>query len=209
MRSANGGIAPLFQSPRLVAAVAELASLAALGTMTTSSTPQVRWLDFSGAPPMLIPRSLARSWRGTTDPTTGEFRQFDRQNPVTDYDRAVAAAWPGRSILEFMGARLLVLYSEYDQHTWDSSRLILACGGWLPSDEVLRQAPWTDPVCWRAEHTDYLLMNSAADAAHDLRDDDFMPVRLSPGIYTVEYSDIASEFVGCFHRFIRDGHAAS
>jgi hypothetical protein len=107
-----------------------------------------------------------------------------------------------------MGARILVLYSEYDQHTWDSTRQMLACGGWLPSDNVLRQASWTDPFDWRAEHTDYLLMNSSADAADDLGDDDFMPVQLPLGVYTVEYSDIASEFVGCFHRFIRDGHAA-
>jgi hypothetical protein len=171
--------------------------------MNPSPRPHVRWLDFSGAPPMLIPRSLARSWRGTTDPTTGEHRELDQHNPITDYDRAVAAAWPGRSILEFMGTQILVLYSEYDQHAWDSSRQMLACGGWLPADDVLRGAAWTDPIRWRGEHTDYLLMNSAADAADDLRDDDFMPVQLSPGIYTVEYSDIAAEFVGCFHRFIR------
>ena len=51
---------------------------------------------------MLIPRSLAHFWRGTTDPATGEYRAFDRDNPVTDYDRACVAAWLGTSTLKFM-----------------------------------------------------------------------------------------------------------
>jgi hypothetical protein len=174
----------------------------------TSPTSQVRWLDFSGAPPMLIPRRLAEHWRGGTDPSTGEYRELDQQNPVTDYDRACAAAWPGRSIIEFRGAQVLVLYTEYDQHTWDSTRLIVACGGWLPSDHELRGATWSDPIRWPAEHTDYLLMNSAADASAGLVEDEFMSVRLASGVYTIEYADITSEYVGIFHRFVRDGHAA-
>jgi hypothetical protein len=51
-------------------------------------------------------------------------------------------------------------------------------------------------------------MNSAADATDGLRDDDIMPVRLPPGIYTIEYADITSEYDGLFHRFVRDDHAA-
>jgi hypothetical protein len=82
--------------------------------MSTSPTSQVRWLDFSGAPPMLIPQSLAELWRGTTDPATGEYREFDKDNPVTDYDRACAAARPERSVLEFRGVPILILYTEYD-----------------------------------------------------------------------------------------------
>jgi hypothetical protein len=177
-------------------------------TRMTSPTPQVRWLDFSGAPPMLIPQSLAGSWRGTTDPATGHYREVDTTNPVTDYDRACSAAWPGRSILDFNGVSILILYSEYDQHSWDASRQILACGGWFPSDDGVRHATWTDAIRWRAEHTDYLLMNSAADATAGLLDDDFMPVRLPSGLYAIEYADITSDYVGCFHRFIRADHAA-
>jgi hypothetical protein len=106
-----------------------------------------------------------------------------------------------------MGAQVLVLYTEFDQHTWDSTRHILACGGWLPSDDELRQATWTNPIRWRAEHTDYLLMNSAADGSDHLENDEFMVIQLRPGIYTIEYSDITSGNVGCFHRFIRDDDA--
>lgn len=111
-------------------------------------------------------------------------------------------------MLEFKGASIVILYTEFDRHTWDGSRQILACGGWLPSDDELRRATWTDPIRWQAAHTDYLLMNSAVDASDGLPDDEFMPVRLASGIYTIDYSDITSEYVGCFHRFVREGHSA-
>jgi hypothetical protein len=173
----------------------------------TTSTSQERWLDFSGAPPMLIPRSLAEYWRGTTDAATGEHRKFDKDNPVTDYDRACAAAWPGRSVLELRGVPILILYTEYDQHSWDGSRQILACGGWFPSEDEFRHATWADPIHWHAEHKDYLLMNSAADASAGLLDDEFMRVRLPSGVYTIEYATITSEYVGIFHRFVRDDRA--
>jgi hypothetical protein len=103
---------------------------------------------------------------------------------------------------------ILVLYSEFDRHSWDANRLILACGGWFPSEDEVQKAAWSDPICWRAEHTDYLLMNSAADANAGLLDGEFMPVRLPSGVYTIEYAGITSEYVGIFHRFTRDHHAA-
>lgn len=156
---------------------------------------------------MLIPQSLAEHWRGTTDPATGEYREFDSDDPVTDYDRAGAVAWPGRSVLEFRGVPILVLYTEYDLHGWDADRRILACGGWFPSEDEVRRGTWTDPIRWHATHTDYFLMNSAADGSAGLLDDEFMPVRLPSGIYTIEYTDITSKYVGIFHRFVRGDHA--
>lgn len=175
--------------------------------MSTDSSSKGPWLDFSGAPPLLIPQQLARHWRGTTDPSTGDYRECDADNPVTDYDRACAAAWPGRSVVEFRGTSILVLYSEFDRHSWDAGRLILASGGWFPSDDEVRRAAWSDPIRWRAEHTDYFLVNSAADASAGLLDGEFMPVRLSSGVYTIEYADITSEYVGIFHRFVRVDHS--
>jgi hypothetical protein len=174
--------------------------------MSTAKS-EVRWLDFSGAPPILIPQILAELWRGTTDPATGEYRELDQDNPVTDYDRACTTARPDSIILEFRGVPILVFYTEHDRHTWDVGRQILACGGWLPSEDELRRATWTDPIRWRAEHTDYLLMNSAADASADLAADDLMPVRLPSGLYTIERAEISSTYLGVFHRFVRDDPA--
>ncbi len=103
-----------------------------------------------------------------------------------------------------MDAQALVLYAESDAHTWDSARQIVACGGWLPSDDELRRASWADPIEWRCEESDLLLMNSAADGTKGLLDDDFMPLQLASGIYTVECSQIEAEYVGYFHRFRSD-----
>jgi|SRR5687768_1018267 len=174
---------------------------------------ELQWLDFSGAPPMLIPQRLAKYWRATTDRTTGEYRDLDLNHLVTDYDRACAVSWPGKSTLEFMGAEVLVLYTEYDQHTWDARRQMVACSGWwLPSDEELRKAKWSNPIQWRAEETDYLLMNSALDGTvecfDELLGEEWMPVRLKSGMYTIEYADVTTHGgIGCFHRFTMEGRS--
>ena len=170
--------------------------------MIVPTTSPVRWLDFSGAPPIVIPKSIAILWRGTTDPATGQYREVNVEAPVTDYDRACAAAWPGRSVVELGGASVLALYTEFDLHTWDVRRQLVACGGWLPSDDDLRSGTWTDTVYWQTQHSDFLLMNSAADG-QDLRDEDYLPLQLTPGQYAVEYCHIEAESVGCFHRVRR------
>jgi len=152
---------------------------------------------------MIIPRRLAALWRGTTDPATEDYRELDQEDPVTDYDRACAVASLGRGILEFEKSQLLVLYTESDCHLWDAARRIVACGGWLPSDEELARAKWADPIEWRCDDTNLLLMNSATDSAQGFLDGDFMPVELPTGIYVVESSDITSKYVGYFHKFTR------
>ena len=158
---------------------------------------------------MLIPQRLAEFWRGITDPATGEFRDLDMENPVTDYDRACAVGlmWPSRRSLEFRGAEVLVLYTECDQHTWDSKRQMVACGGWLPREEELARAKWSEriePIRWEAKDTDYFLMNPAADASAGLEDDDFMPVRLRRGVYTIEFTYLSARYEGIFYRFVRE-----
>lgn len=101
-----------------------------------------------------------------------------------------------------MGAPVLVLYTEFDLHSWDPGRRIVACGGWLPSDNELHRAAWTDPVHWQTHEASLLLINSAVDAEGGVRDEDYLPVHLEAGSYTIEYSYIEGESVGCFHRFI-------
>jgi len=160
-----------------------------------------RWLDFSGAPPLLIPARLARQWRGAINPADGDYSDLNVDAPVSDYDRACAAAWPGRGILPIADSSALVLYTEYDEHTWDASRRLVACGSWLPTEAELSAAEWSDPLTWDVRDTDFLLINSAADGASGLLADEFMEVRLTPGTYIVEYAALESTYIGCFHRF--------
>jgi hypothetical protein len=163
---------------------------------------KLQWLDFSGAPPMIIPRHLAAFWRGSTDPATEDYRELNTENPVTDYDRACGVASLGRGILEFQQSQLLVLYSEFDRHSWDGARRIVACGGWLPSDEELARAEWANRIEWWCDHSDLLLMNSATDSAQGFLKGDCMRVKLPAGVYHVESTYLESEYVGYFHRFI-------
>jgi hypothetical protein len=98
------------------------------------------WLDFSGAPPLLIPLSLVGLWRGGVDPSSGRYRDVNTENPKTDYDRACLAAWPGRGLIEVGKALALALYTEWDQVSWDPGCRVVACGGWWPSPMQLESA---------------------------------------------------------------------
>ena len=160
-----------------------------------------RWLDFSGAPPLLIPTRLVSQWRGAINPATGNYSELNTKAPVTDYDRACASAWPGRGVLTIANATALVLYTEYDEHTWDAQNKLVACGSWLPTKAELASASWEDPLSWHVQDTDFLLVNSAADGAAGLSDNEFMEVRLAPGQYVIEYTALEETYIGCFHRF--------
>jgi hypothetical protein len=159
------------------------------------------WLDFSGAPPLLIPKRLVARWHGATDPATGRHFDLNTKAPVTDYDRACAAAWPGRGALRVGDSFALALYTEFDEHTWDAGRRMIAGGSWLPTDNELAGAAWSNPFSWRIADTEFVLMNSAANGSRGLRPEEFMELRLASGNYIVEYADLEATRVGCFHRF--------
>jgi hypothetical protein len=159
------------------------------------------WLDFSGAPPLLIPAALVPLWRGCIDRSTGKYRDADPKHPTTDYDRACAAAWPGRGLVAVGDSTALVLYSEWDEVAWDQSANIVACGSWWPNTEQLNSASWGDPLLWKSTYTEYLLINSAADGSVGLRADDYFEIQLPLGACTLEYAQIDADFIGGFHRF--------
>jgi hypothetical protein len=162
-----------------------------------------RWLDFSGAPPLLIPKRLVQHWHGSINPSTGKWRDLDTESPRTDYDRACASAWPGRGVIDVGEGSALAIYTEFDAHSWDAERCLVLCGGWVPSDRELSEAEWSDPLVWDTTDSEFLLMNSAANGAGRLLDDDFLQVVLEPGSYVVEYTALEGEYLGCFHRFTR------
>jgi hypothetical protein len=162
--------------------------------------PETRWLDFSGAPPLIIPRPIVQFWRGTTDPSTGEFRVHNPAIPVTDYDRACLVALPGKAILEVEGLQVLSLHSGADLHSWGSRQRILACGSPWPSGDELRQALWTHPVRWHTGVRSLVLMNSAVDGSRGLWDRNSLRMSLAPGDYIVTSAQIGYNY---FHRFTR------
>jgi hypothetical protein len=161
------------------------------------------WLDFSGAPAMLVPASLVGLWRGAIDPATERYSDLNSKEPKTDYDRACAEAWPGRGELHLGQSSALVIYSEYDEHAWMPEDCIVASGSWFPTPEQLKWANWSDEFEWKADFEEYLLLNSAADGKSDLQPDDYVPVTLERGTYLVEFAFIEAEYVGSFTRLTR------
>jgi hypothetical protein len=161
------------------------------------------WLDFSGAPAMLIPAALVTLWRGAIDPATESYADLNSKEPKTDYDRACLAAWPGRGEVRLGDSSALVMYSEHDEHAWMAKDCVVASGSWFPTSEQLEQANWTDAFDWEADFDEYLLLNSAADGKNRLQPDDHLPVKLERGTYLVEFAFIEAEYVGCFTRLTR------
>jgi len=150
---------------------------------------------------LLIPRSLAPLWHGCIDPQSGAHMPLNTAEPLTDYDRACASAWPGRGVLTLGHGSALVLYTEFDLHAWDDANHTLACGGWLPAAAQLDGAPWSDPFLWTVVDSDVVLINSAQTGFVAMQTDAYIPVHLVPGTYRVEYVDLEADSVGCFHRF--------
>jgi hypothetical protein len=162
-----------------------------------------QWLDFSGAPAILIPAALIGLWRGAIDPATESYSDLNSKAPKTDYDRACAAAWPGRGEIRLAQSSALAIYSEYDEHAWMAKESVVASGSWLPTPAQIRLAKWTDAFDWKADFEEYLLLNSAADGKSGLLADDYAVVKLERGIYLVEFAFIEAEHVGCFTRLTR------
>jgi Immunity protein 21 len=158
------------------------------------------WLDFSGAPAMLIPAALIGLWRGAIDPATESYSDLNSKEPKTDYDRACAAAWPRKGEIRLAQSSALALYSEYDEHTWIAEERVVASGSWLPTPEQIRLAKWTDAFDWKADFEEYLLLNSAADGKSKLQSGDYAAIKLERGTYLVEFAFIEAECVGCFTR---------
>lgn len=161
----------------------------------------VIWQDFSGAPALLLARSSLGNWHGTYNARTGALADLDLETPATDYDRACRAAWPGVASVSVGSACGLALYSEDDVYAWLPQYCVVASGGWVPDESSLQQAQWGDAVHWSTSTEDLVLLNSAANAADDLRDEDLLNVRLQPGDYLVEFAFIQSDLSGWFHRF--------
>jgi len=144
------------------------------------------WLDFSGAPALLVPARLVPLWRGCVDPATGEHALPDFDGPRTDFDRACAALMQSEcATLTLGGGTLLALELETDHVVWDPEALIVSDTTEPLSADALARATWTAIGRWRTQAAEHLLMNAAADGAA-LCDDEWLPVRLPVGELVVE-----------------------
>ncbi len=146
------------------------------------------WMDYSGAPALLIPSRVTRLWTGVNNPDWA------------DYNRACELAWPGKGIISIGETTGYVFYSESDTHSWLANLEIYASGGWIPKTNELESANWEDMVVWQALDREYFLVNSAEDLTEGMSSVEHQVVMLPEGLYEIAYAQIMRECYGEFHR---------
>jgi hypothetical protein len=159
-------------------------------------------LNFSGSPPILLPRRAAARWRGIFDPT-GQPRELSVEDPQTDHDKACAASRVSNSILRVDGEECLVLYTESDEHLWVDGLGIIVCGNWVPSRGSLDGAEWIGQITWHCSEKYPILLNSSVNASPGLLDrEEFLQISLLDGLYVVDRALVCEgENEAIVHRF--------
>lgn len=187
------------------------------------------WLNYSGALPLLIPDSLKHQWRGfylraapgdtgipdleLADGAYNICDDFDFDNPRTDYDRACAASL-GRNhaatrshfFVPIGPGKGLVFVNEDNLITWWPEQNMAVSGGSLPDPAKLDGLTWEEELIWDLGEDKLTLMNSCN---HGLEPDmdDFIPVRLPAGRYSIECAHYPDDRL-ILHRFTRTGGAS-
>jgi hypothetical protein len=163
----------------------------------------VKWVDYSGAIPILLPLGIKQHWNGfylPSDPAAGRipdlelsdanydiYDDFDFEHPKTDYDRAGALAGISPVQLIPVGTGHGVVFAaEMDRLTWWSGLSMLVNGGVLPDLARLNQIDWSRELELDIVEPGHFLMN-ACDHGADEDGMDFLEVTLLPGRYVIEY----------------------
>lgn len=192
---------------------------------------KITWLSYEGAPPLLIPDSLKHRWRGfyrrggteelgepDLDLADGAWyidAEFDFDNPRTDYDRACAAGMDENHAADkthyfvpIGPGKGLVFQNEIDSITWWPEQNMAVSGVNLLDPAKLDGLAWEEELIWDLGEDELTLMNSCN---HGLEPDmdDFIPVRLPAGRYSIECAQCPDDHgLLTLHRFTRTGPAS-
>jgi len=188
------------------------------------------FVSYYGSPPILLPVSVRKFWRGfylpidalpdEYDPETIDpdlvlpegayviWDEFDFDNPKTDYDRACSNR-SDRSTVHTVpvGPGLgLVFSTELKRHYWWQEKIMLLDGGGLPDIDKLATLNWTDELRWSSDETDFILMNSCDHGASPAEKSTF-DVFLPRSEYIIQRAETVSsdgdqEYCLIIHRFL-------
>jgi hypothetical protein len=163
---------------------------------------EARWVDYSGAAPILLPKGLLRYWKvfylpavpGEKSPDLelpeGLFticNRFDFVNPKTDYDRACALGGiPAVQTIAVGPGHGLVFATELNTLTWWPEQRMLVNGGSFPDLAQLPRVNWSTELVFRATEPDFVLMKACEHGANPDKGPHFA-VRLEPGDYEVQW----------------------
>jgi hypothetical protein len=163
----------------------------------------VKWVDYSGALPILLPVDIKQHWNGfylPSEPAAGRIPDlelsdasydicddFDFEHPKTDYDRACALGGiPPVRLIPVGPGQGIIFATELDRLTWWSGQSMLVNGGVLPDLARLNDMDWSRELNLDIVGPHHVLMN-ACDHGADEDVTDFFEVTLSPGRYAIEY----------------------
>ncbi|MEM7179312.1 MAG: Imm21 family immunity protein [Spirochaetota bacterium] len=170
-------------------------------------------MDFSGAPPILLPKSLLTQWQGlfllhqsckSPDLEIGAEKyvicdDFDFDNPRTDYDRACATEH-SHFLLDVARGQGLVFSTEYDQMAWWPEERMLVNGSSLPELKN-SDVNWEYPMEWQATESEFVLMNACNHGGDpDMDPNSFVCLDLTPGKYVVERANFTDDYVHILFR---------
>jgi hypothetical protein len=160
------------------------------------------WVDYSGAPPILLPVSLLPFWQGFYLPAapdeefpdlelpSGRFNiceDYDFVHPKTDYDRACALGGILAVQALMVGPGFGLVFSiEFDSLTWWREHRMLVNGSSLPDVAQLQRVAWSDELVWTATEPDFVLMNACDHGANPDKEPNFA-VRFEPGEYVAQW----------------------
>lgn len=187
--------------------------------------PDACWMDFSGAPAILIPEPLAEAWNGMfvpmgpdqqdADLTLRDGRMFrlhdcDFERPVTDYDR-LCQRWLSRQegpiFTHPVGpGTALVIDPDGDGVVgwWSDQKVIVTISQHLPDPERLDTLTWGDEIRWRIPGTRLILMNSTLHGADPGKSgEDHLVIEMEAGEYSISRSEPEDDLWYLLHRFRR------
>jgi hypothetical protein len=181
---------------------------------------ETKWMDFSGAPPILMPERLLDFWGGfylpadendTADLTLPNGRafcvqdDFDFKHPKTDYDRLCARA--GGHFLHPVGPGQALGISDYSDGTvgwWPEQQMLITVSQHLPDPAGFELLEWKDEVIWQIPDAGLILMNSCLHGADpDKPQDQFVEIDLQPGKYSITAADYSEGICVMLYRFRR------
>jgi hypothetical protein len=174
----------------------------------------MKFMNLSGSPVLLLPRSLAPSWRGFYVPADpdDEFPDlelsdgsgwqiddtFDFQQPRTDYDR-LCAMQEDPSLVPIGDGHGVAFVQTHDSFAWCDEHKEIVGGGSAP--ESREGLVWEPRFTWRNPDHELLLMNACEHGADPTDNLEFVDVQLAPGLYEVATAEPRGRFALTLCRF--------
>ena len=171
----------------------------------------LEWFDYSGAPPLLLPLSLAVEWKGfyiplppgdeddpDIDLIIGEDQflindDFDTEIPVSDYDKLCKMGLDEdvhAVLLELKGGTAFAISSTYDNIAyWPQKMMFLSGADDFIEESSIEGLIWERLFEWDLKDKKVLLMNSCDHgAAPEEYKDSHQILSIKPGKYAVEFA---------------------